>query len=75
MRICQNLSTATLLSAYVFLFLFCLAFLKEENDTLPENVLIIDVCMFYRVFQKTLKMWDSKENYPKVVVYCDIHNE
>ena len=21
--------------------------------------------MYYRVFQKTLKMWDSKENYPK----------
>ena len=72
MRICQNLSAATLLIAYDFLFSFCLAFHREENDTLPENVLIIDVCMYYRVFQNTLKMWDSKENYPKVVVYCDI---
>ena len=72
MGICKHLSAATLLIAYVFLFFFCLAFHKEENDTLPENVLIIDVCMYCRVFQKTLKMWDSKENYPKVVVYCDI---
>ena len=65
MGICQNLSAATLLIAYVFLFLFCLAFHKEKNDTFLENVLIIDVCMYYRVFQKTLKMWDSKENYSK----------
>ena len=65
MGICQNLSAATLLIAYVFLFLFCLAFHKEKNDTFIENVLIIDVCMYYRVFQKTLKMWDSKESYPK----------
>ena len=39
MGICQNLSNATLLIAYVVLFLFCLAFHKEENDILPENVL------------------------------------
>ena len=33
MGICQSLSAATLLIAYVFLFLFCLAFHKEKNDT------------------------------------------
>ena len=39
METCQNLSNATLLIAYVFLFLFCLVFYKGENDASPENVL------------------------------------
>ena len=39
MEICQNLSNATLLISYVFLFLFCLVFHKGENDASPENVL------------------------------------
>ena len=39
MEICQNLSNATLLIAYVFLFLFCLVLHKGENDASPENVL------------------------------------
>ena len=41
MGICQNLSNATLLIAYVFLFLFYLAFHKEENDTLPDTLLLM----------------------------------
>ena len=48
MEICQNLSNATLLIAYVFLFLFCLVFQKGENVLTSGNAPILQKLEFFR---------------------------